>query len=269
MTKTLKDTNTAFRAVHHQDIIGYYEEATRDYEVWSVQFHMHFGYFAPGARSREAMLQEMSRRVLARLNLHEVHGASVVLDMGCGLGATMRDGAEWYPRATFHGVTLVGWQARRAAEMNAEHPHGARLHIHEGEYTRTEFAQGMADGVIAIESACHASGADKADWVLEAARVLRSGGRVAVADAFRIRADRPLNWVQRRAYQVLRRNWALESFATLDAFTAALSRHGFKDVVVEDISARVAPSVMHVPWVTVKFLVQQWWRGERIEGWRW
>jgi hypothetical protein len=34
-----------------------------------------------------------------------------------------------------------------------------------------------------------------------------------------------------------------------------MERIGFRDIVVEQVQGRVAPSVLHVPWVTVKFLL--------------
>ena len=38
---------------------------------------------------------------------------------------------------------------------------------------------------------------------------------------------------------------------------------GFIDITVERLQMRVAPSVAHVPWVTLKFLVSQCVAGER------
>jgi len=34
-----------------------------------------------------------------------------------------------------------------------------------------------------------------------------------------------------------------------------MERIGFRDIVVEQAQARVTPSVLHVPWVTLKFLL--------------
>jgi len=50
------------------------------------------------------------------------------------------------------------------------------------------------------------------------------------------------------------RSWAVERFADLALFTAALERHGFDLLAAEDISWRIAPSVLHVPRVTLAFL---------------
>jgi hypothetical protein len=55
----------------------------------------------------------------------------------------------------------------------------------------------------------------------------------------------------------------IEELARLDLFTARLERLGFTQIVVERLQMRVAPSVAHIPWVTVKFLMTDVVFGER------
>jgi hypothetical protein len=43
--------------------------------------------------------------------------------------------------------------------------------------------------------------------------------------------------------------------AQLRHFTARLEAVGFTDITVEHLQMRVAPSVAHIPWVTLKFLM--------------
>jgi MPBQ/MSBQ methyltransferase len=85
----------------------YYEEAGPDYAAWSPHFNMHFGFFRLGMNpfNREAMLEQMNSEVLDRLRLSGDHPR--VLDMGCGLGATLRSIARRIPFAHLHGITLV------------------------------------------------------------------------------------------------------------------------------------------------------------------
>ncbi len=51
--------------------------------------------------------------------------------------------------------------------------------------------------------------------------------------------------------------------AEVDKFTCELERIGFREIVVERMQARVTPSVLHVPWVTLKFLLTTVVFGER------
>jgi MPBQ/MSBQ methyltransferase len=43
--------------------------------------------------------------------------------------------------------------------------------------------------------------------------------------------------------------------AHLDRFKARLEEIGFTDIIIEHLQMRVAPSVSHIPWVTLKFLL--------------
>jgi MPBQ/MSBQ methyltransferase len=40
-----------------------------------------------------------------------------------------------------------------------------------------------------------------------------------------------------------------------------MERSEFVEIVVEEISWRIAPSVLHIPWVTLKFVLLQFCRG--------
>jgi hypothetical protein len=72
-------------------LISYYENAGPDFGEWSAGFNMHFGYFRWGLSPfhREPMLNEMNRQVLSRLRLDPA-GDGLLVDLGCGVGATVR-----------------------------------------------------------------------------------------------------------------------------------------------------------------------------------
>src|SRR5690348_16951540 len=86
----------------------YYREAGPDYAAWSSEFNMHFGYYRAGMNPlhREAMLEQMNVEVLARLQLNDIVEPRL-LDLGCGLGATLRSFAHRLPNARLLGVTRV------------------------------------------------------------------------------------------------------------------------------------------------------------------
>ena len=235
----------------------YYEEAGPDYAAWSAQFNMHFGFFRWGMNpfNREAMLERMNREVLERLQLNgEVaRGTHArILDMGCGLGATLRSIAHRLPEAELFGITLVPWQLDQGRLLNQAC--GAdRITLALGDYEGTTFSSGSFDGVYAVESSCYGHGADKAALLAESYRLLRRGGRMVVADGFL--GPGKLRGLQKSMYRKLRDCWVIDGLGEVDKFTRAMERIGFKDVVVEQVQARVTPSVFHVPWVTLKFLL--------------
>ena len=74
-----------------------------------------------------------------------------------------------------------------------------------------------------------------------------------LADGF-LKHTRPMNRLLAWCYGRICANWALETFADLGAFAACLREHGFTEITVEDASLRLAPSVLHIPRVTLRFL---------------
>lgn len=252
-------TATAAPAVSFQ---RYYEEAGPDYAAWSAGFNMHFGFFRWGINpfKREAMLEQMNQEVLHRLYLTP-ESAARVLDMGCGLGATLRSFARSLPRAELHGITLVPWQLEQGRELNQGCPEGRRIALSLGDYECTTQPSASFDAVYGLESSCYARGANKSAFLQEAHRLLRPGGRVVVADGFLGRGK--LRGPQKAIYRKVCECWVIDTFGEVAQFTRELERIGFRDIVVEQIQSRVTPSGFHVPWVTLKFLLTTVLFGER------
>jgi cyclopropane fatty-acyl-phospholipid synthase-like methyltransferase len=146
---------------------------------------MHFGYFRRGLNpfALEPMLDEMTRQVFLRLDL-DFDRENRILDMGCGLCASARWAAREFPGLQLDAISLVPWQVEQARRLSDEKGRNGKIVFHQGDYTATEFSDGTYDAIYAIESACHAAGDDKAGFIREAARLLKPGGRLAVADGF-------------------------------------------------------------------------------------
>jgi SAM-dependent methyltransferase len=122
-----------------------------------------------------------------------------------------------------------------------------------GDYEHTAEQPESFDAAYAIESSCYARGADKSALLREAHRLLRSGGRLVVADGFL--GPGRLRGPQRPIFRKLCECWAIDTLGEIDLFQQELARLGFTNIVVERIQSRVTPSVFHVPWVTLKFLL--------------
>ena len=255
------------------NLLRYYTEATADYRAWSRELHMHFGYYRGGANpfAREAMLREMTWQVLARLGL-DLDRPQRLIDLGCGLAGSARIAARRHPRLDLLGLTLVPWQVAEARRLVAAAGVDDRVRVEEADFTASGLVAGTFDGAWAIESACHDAGEAKEGFAREAARLLRPGARLVVADGFLIGPGgaETMSAPLRALYRRICRHWALETFARLDPFVAALRRHGFEEVTVEDVSWRIVPSVAHIPWVTAKFLAGELVRERlRMSAVRW
>lgn len=260
----MNDSPSHLTEAERQQVVRYYSEAGPTYVAWSRAYNMHFGYLRTFLQMfrLEAMLQEMSRQVLARLHLAPDAPARV-LDMGCGLGApsrlAVRENRGWRVDA----ITIVPWQIERARELAAAEGLTERLTFERRDYTASALPTASYDGAYAIESACHDAGLGKEGFIAEAARLIKPGGRLVIADGF-YKGGPPTNPLLKKCADIVCANWALETFGEIGAFRDALERHGFVDIEVREISMRIAPSVAYVPWVTLKFLagelVRSQWR---------
>jgi MPBQ/MSBQ methyltransferase len=253
--ETLAKPASAAHIVPQIGLEQYYREAGPDYAAWSREFNMHFGYYRAGINPlrRETMLEQMNAEVLARLQLEGI-AEPRLLDLGCGLGATLRSFARRLPQAWLLGITRVPWQVEKARALNHAAGCSERVRVLEADYEETVLPGASYHGVYALESSCHAHGADKGALLAEAHRLLRPGGRFIVADGF-LASNRFANGLQRRIYRKLCECWVIEQLAQLDRFTARLEALGFADISIEHLQMRVAPSVAHIPWVTLKFLL--------------
>jgi MPBQ/MSBQ methyltransferase len=233
------------------DLVTYYTEAGMDYRAWSRNFNMHFGFYRWGMNplALESMLEEMSWQVFRRLALRD---GMNVLDLGCGLGAPTRTLISRHDVAAM-AVTKVEWQLAMARKLSEEIPARGSVEWKLGDFTALDLPGGAFQAAFSIEASCHAEGADKEAFVQECSRLLAPGAKLVVADGFMKRSVGLPRWYA-ALLGYMTRNWAVERFADLPAFCACLERHGLTVLAAEDISWRIAPSVFHVPRVTLKFL---------------
>lgn len=247
-----KETNTIETA-------DFYNEATEDYEFWSKDFNMHFGYYSPlqtNPFKRDSMLNEMNRQVYNRLNINR---NKKLCDLGCGMGGTMRYGLKKYAGLNITGVTLSEFQAIEGNKILK----GLNGTIKKEDYNNTSFENESFDGALAIESFCH-SGHSKVSFS-EAFRILKPGAKLVVADAFLKKEMQQLCIGGVYCYKNLCDGWSLEKLGDVHNVKKMLEDIGFKNISIEDISMRVAPSVLHVPFAISGFIIKKLLKKEHLK----
>ena len=256
-----------------EDTQDYFTEVATDYSAWSPSYNMHFGFWRAGLNPlrREGMLVEMNRAVGRALQLGDAQPGTAhrrcVIDMGCGAGATARTLVGDDPSLYAITVTNVAVQNRIAAKLDAAAGVADRMAHLEADYTRTGLPAAQADGAWAVESACYADGTAKADFIREAARLLKPGARLAVVDGFLLRPQpgRLASWLHR----LWADSWAVPTLAVREDFVAALREHGFDDIEVKSLRWRVAPSALHIPVLATRFTLAELWKARgKLSPWR-
>jgi ubiquinone/menaquinone biosynthesis C-methylase UbiE len=255
----------------YQDIRTYYDVAGPDYEAWSPDFNMHFGYCKSFSNIffLERMLKNMNEEVLAKLAI-DPGRPSFIADLGCGVGTVARHAAKKYPRATITGVTISDYQISKGRSLAVKEKLSDRVILVKDNFENLHFADETFTHAYALESACHAGGSDKKLFIREMARTLGRGGKFCIADGF-LKHDRPLPGFFRYLYKKILKYWALPCFGNIHAFETELKKNGLTNIGVKEISWRIAPSVAWVPWTCIKFFAKEIWKNRslRMKKERW
>lgn len=249
--KTTLTTQINYTEKNKIEMVDFYNEATEDYEFWSKDYNMHFGYFIPFKTNpfkRDSMLNEMTNQVIKRYNYKNKKAS--LIDLGCGMGGSMRYAIKKHKNLTAFGVTLSEFQVKKGNELL----NGLKGTILKENYNNTSFKSNSFDTALAIESLCH-SGHSK-DSLKEAFRILKPNGKLVIADAFLKKDEHDLCPGSSYAYKKLCNHWSLERLENKDNMIKKLKEVGFKSIKIEDASFRVAPSVLHVPFAITGFFLK-------------
>jgi MPBQ/MSBQ methyltransferase len=271
MVKQNYSLTPSIREKDYREIKDYYDIAGPDYEAWSKNFNMHFGYYRKFSNifSLEKMLVNMNDEVLNRLQIQPDEEAQVA-DLGCGVGTVARYAAGKFPLATITGITISDYQIEKGRSLIQKENLNERVTIEKANFENLYYPDNYFTHAYALESACHSDGTDKENFIAEMSRVLKPGGRFCVADGF-IKHDGRLPRFFSYLYKKILRYWALPCFANINEFENKLKEYGLTDITIKEISMKIAPSVAYVPWVSLKFFLKEIWKNRslRMKKERW
>jgi len=218
------------------DISRYYDLSEVHYRLfWKLgkSKSLHYGYWDSSTKNFHEALLNINKILAQRANISK---GDLVLDAGCGVGGS----SIWLTKnigCKVTGISLNAQQVKQAKAFAEKETIGDLVNFEQKDYTSTGYADGSFDVVWAIESVCYVP--DKAEFIKEAFRLLKRGGRLIVADFFEKDGLR-----KGEAQQVKKwaNGWAIEDYATKENFHSQLSETGFSNIHFENANNAIMRS---------------------------
>jgi ubiquinone/menaquinone biosynthesis C-methylase UbiE len=226
------------------DVRRYYDRHTRGFLAYGTgggHGAIHRAVWGPGVTSRDQAFHYVDERlaaVIRRVVGESTDGTCQVVDLGCGVGASMCYLAERLPiRAT--GLTLSPVQARLATERIRSLGLDGRVTCLEASFEAIPAGVPAAEVAYAVESFAHATSPER--FFAECARLVRPGGALILCDDFVGDATRR---AARQYVGRFMRGWHLNTVLTPEAVMEMAEKAGFSSDSVEDLSASLEPFSM-------------------------
>ncbi len=223
--------------MNQQSITKYYENNRFTFRyLWNSRQTqaIHFGYYDEKATKHEAALANMNRKLA---ELAGIAATDRVLDAGCGIGGS----AIWLATelgCAVDGIVLVKSQAEEARQNIQKAGLDHKIAIYEGDYNHTPFVDGQFDVIWALESHCHTD--QKAAFYKEAARLLKKGGRLVMADLF---LSPPLSINDENKLKSGLTHWAIPNIDDINTHRTYAIQAGLADLDIQNINPHVERSL--------------------------
>ena len=164
-----------------------------------------------------------------------------MLDVGCGIGGSVRHAAKRWPATSqITGITISREQVKRANELTQAQ--GIRNAIFmECDALDMVFDDGTFDAVWAIESEMHMP--DKNKFIQEVTRVLKPGGMLVLA-CWNVRDTRnaPLSKEEAAHIRLLVDEWRHAEFTSIPDYMDIFERNGLVNITAENWAPHTQPS---------------------------
>ncbi len=239
------------------DAEKHYDDCYNDYLfAWcnKENLALHYGYWDEQTKSHHQALLNKNQV------LYDTAGISStdhVLDAGCGIGGS----SIWMAKQ--HGnqmtaITISKQQTEHAAQHAKRQGVADKTDFQVSDFCNTPFENESFDVIWGLESVCHAL--NKGDFLKEAFRLLRPGGRIVVCDGFIQR--REFNDDEWQDIVTCLNGWAVPNLCARDEFTQLLEQNHFSNIAYKDITAETLPSADYMYKVAKRLkpvqLLTQW-----------
>lgn len=197
---------------------------------------LNLGYWKTARRYPDAA------QALARLlgEAAQMSEGDHVLDAGYGFAEQDFQWLEEYGLGKVSGVNITPLHVEIANQRVRERGLEAKFDLRLGSATQLPFPAETFDKVVALESAFHFDTRD--DFVREAFRVLKPGGRFAAADGTRDQGEGPPNWYTRLSLRT--QCVPVENLCDTQEYCRRLEARGFVNIQRQSIREYVGPGAL-------------------------
>lgn len=219
---------------HLKNISDYYDQTLNHYQNWwrlDRNLSVHYGIWDNNTRNFQDSLQNTNRYLA---NIAEIKQGEKILDAGCGVG-----GSAFFLHDNFNnhveGITLSEKQYEYAKSIKIKRKiHNINFSIQD--YCNTNFNSESFDVIWAIESITSAP--DKQKFAREANRLLKKGGRLIIADYFKVADIEDIN----NLLEKWRNLWSMAPFMNTTQYIKIFEKSGLINKSTIDVTVMIEPT---------------------------
>jgi ubiquinone/menaquinone biosynthesis C-methylase UbiE len=223
---------------HFERLNNYYEKSKLGYDfaLWGSK---HFGFYPKGKNVSEKEAQILMQELVAKkLKLTSKY---LVLDAGCGQGVVSTFLAKKYG-CKIEGITIVPFEVKKANLLAEKLKVSDKVNYSTMDYSNTTFSNNHFDCIYTTETLSHSIDIQKT--LKEFFRIIKKGGRVAFFE-YTLAEDKDFSKSEMKIMEKVAKGSAMDGLKDFrhDKFQNVLSRAGFTNIQVENITESVEPSL--------------------------